>query len=76
MSILELSTLKYKSLRNDGPSFETKILLHDVRQEMGYAIIDASIYRVFIYPLEDLSVSTVRRPTNNLEVTHLLSTFG
>lgn len=34
------------------------------------------MYGLFIHPLEDLSVHTVRRPTNNLDVTQLLAMFG
>jgi len=40
---------------------------------MVFAITYVSIYGGFIHPLEDLTVRTVRRPTNNLEVTHLLA---
>jgi len=31
--MMELSTLKYESHRNDGPRFETKILLYEVRHK-------------------------------------------
>ena len=31
--MMELSILKYKSRRNDGPRFETKIFLYEVRHK-------------------------------------------
>ena len=43
---------------------------------MGFAITYVLICEVFIHPLEDLSVRTFRRPTNNLEVTQLSAMFG
>ena len=72
---MALSTLKYKSHRNDGPRFETKILLYEVRRKR-WDLPYVSMYGLFIHPLEDLSVCTVRRPANNLDVTQLLAMFG